>query len=163
VVSFETRTGKWLALALTASLAVNLFLGGLFVGRWLGPSPVMAERGPRGGERPVQAMMNRMAASLEADDRALFEASMERHRPRLMALGNELRESRRRSIETMGAETFDRAALEAAMSELRERNGEFQRTLHGALIEAAAGLPPPARQKIAAAGRPRSERDRPPH
>ena len=162
-MSFETRTGKWLAVALTASLAVNLFLGGLFVGRWFGPSPVMAERGPRGPERPVQAMMDRMAASLDSEDRTLFERTMDRHRPRLAALGSELRESRRRSVEVMGAEAFDRAALETAMSTLRERNAEFQRALHAALVDAAVSLPPPARQKIAAANRPRSERERRPN
>lgn len=162
-MSFETRTGKWLAVALTASLAVNLFLGGLFVGRWLGPSPVMAERGPRGPERPVQAMMDRMAASLDSEDRTLFETTIDKHRPRLTVLGSELRESRRRSVEVMGAETFDRAALETAMSTLRERNAEFQRALHAALIDAAVSLPPPARQKIAAANRPRSERERRPN
>lgn len=160
MVTFETRAGKWLALGLTASLAVNLFLGGLFVGRWLGPSPWHAERSQRGDERPVQAMLNRMASSLEAEERTRFEAAVDRHRPRLAAMGNELREARRRSVERMSADSFDRAAVETAMGDLRERNLEFQRTLHTALIEAAATLPPEARRKIAAAGRPRGDRDR---
>lgn len=162
MVRFETRSGKWLAAALTASLAVNVFLGGLFVGRWMGPSPVMAERGPPRGERPVQAMLDRMAGALEAGDRVTFETVMDRHRQRLAAAGVEFREARRRTVELMSAEPFDRPKVEKAMADLRERNQEFQRTLHLALIDAAATLPPEARQKIAAAGRPRSERERPP-
>ncbi len=161
MVKFETRTGKWLAAALTASLAINLFLGGLFVGRWLGPSPVMAERGPRGPERPIQAMLNRMGAALDPDDRAVFESAIDRHRPRLAATSAEFREARRRTVEIMASPDFSRGALDTAMNELRERNGEFQRTLHTALVDAAAALPPPARQKLAAASRPRSERERP--
>jgi len=160
-VRFETRSGKWLAAALTASLAVNVFLGGLFVGRWMGPSPVMAERGPPRGERPIQAMLDRMAGSLDTRDRATFESAMDKHRQRLAATGVEFRDARRRTVELMAAEPLDRAQLERAMAHLRERNEEFQRTLHVALIDAAAALPPEARQKIAAAGRPRSERERP--
>lgn len=163
MVRFETRSGKWLAAALTASLAINVFLGGLFVGRWMGPSPVLADRGPpRGGERPVQAAIQRMADALDATDRATFEGVMDKHRPRLSAASSELREARRRSAELMSAEPLDTPKLEAAMRHLRERNIEFQTTMHTALVEAAAALPPAARQKIATAGRPRGERERPP-
>jgi len=161
VVKFETRSGKWLAAALTASLAVNVFLGGLFVGRWMGPSPVLADRGPPRGERPVQAMIDRMANALDAGERATFEAVMDKHRARLSATNAEYRDARRRTVELMSAEPFDAAKLEAAMRHLRDRNIEFQTTMHTALIEAAAALPPAARQKIAAAGRPRGERERP--
>lgn len=161
MVTFETRSGKWLAAALTASLAVNVFLGGLFVGRWMSPTPVMADRGPHRAERPVQAMLDRMSGALDVGDRATFETVMDKHRQRLTAAGVEFREARRRTVELMSAEPFDRPKIEKAMADLRERNQEFQRTLHTALIDAAAALPPEARQKIAAAGRPRSERERP--
>lgn len=162
MVKFETRSGKWLAAALTASLAINVFLGGLFVGRWMGPSPVLADRGPPRGERPVQAMIDRMANALDAQDRAAFETVMDKHRPRLAATGAEFRDARRRTVELMSAEPLDAAALDMAMRQLRERNIEFQATIHTALLDAVAVLPPAARQKIAHAGRPRSERERPP-
>lgn len=162
MVKFETRSGKWLAAALTASLAINVFLGGLFVGRWMGPSPVLADRGPPRGERPMQAAIERMSNALDANDRTIFESVMDKHRSRLMAAGTEFRDARRRTVEMMSAEPFDAAKLETAMRHLRERNTEFQTTLHAALIEAAAALPTTARQKIATAGRPRGERDRPP-
>lgn len=161
MVTFESRSGKWLAVALTASLAVNVFLGGLFVGRTMGPSPVLADRGPPRGERPVQAMLDRMAGALDAADRATFETAIDRHRQRLSATGAEFREARRRTVDLMSAEPLDRPKLEKAMADLRERNQEFQRTMHAALIDVAASLPPEARQKIATAGRPRGERDRP--
>lgn len=157
-MTFETRSGKWLAAALTASLAVNVFLGGLFVGRWMGPSPVMADRGPPRAERPVQAMLDRMAGTLEAEDRATFERVMDKHRPRLASAGVEFRDARRRTVDLMAADPFDAVQLDAAMGSLRERNMEFQRTLHAALIDAATSLPPAARQKMAIAGRPRGER-----
>ena len=159
-MTFESRSGKWLAAALTASLAINVFLGGLFVGRWMGPSPVLADRGPVRAERPVQAMLDRMSGALDAADRATFDTAMERHRQGLSATGAEFREARRRAAELMSAEPLDRAKLEKAMAELRERNQDFQRTLHAALMDAAAALPPDARHKIAAAGRPRSDRER---
>ncbi len=162
MVTFQSRSGKWLAAALTASLAVNVFLGGLFVGRWMGPSPVMADRGPPRGERPVQAMLDRMAGALDTADRATFERVIDRHRQRLSATGTEFREARHRTVELMSAEPLDRPKLEKAMADLRERNQEFQSTMHAALIDVAAALPAEARHKIAAAGRPRGERERPP-
>ncbi len=163
MVTFESRSGKWLAAALTASLAINVFLGGLFVGRWMGPSHMTADRGgPPRGERPVQAMLQRMADTLDGGDRVTFETVMDRHRARLAAVGVESREARRRTVELMSAEPFDAAKLATAMTALRERNIEFQRTLHTALIDAAVSLPPAARQKMATAGRPRGERERPP-
>jgi len=160
VVTFESRSGRWLAVGLTASLAINVFLGGLFVGRWMSPSPVMADRGPPRGDRPVLAMLDRVAGALEPGDRVTFEAVMDKHRQRLTATGTEFREARRRTVELMSAEPFDRPKVERAMADLRERSQEFQRTLHTALIDAAAALPTEARHKIALAGRPRSERER---
>lgn len=162
MVTFESRSGKWLAAALTASLAINIFLGGLFVGRLMGPSPLLADRGPPRAERPVQAMMDRMSSALDTADRATFETVMDRHRQRLSSTNAEFREARRRTAEVMSAEPLDRAKLEKAMADLRDRNQEFQRTMHAALVDVAAALPPDARQKIAAAGRPRGERERPP-
>lgn len=162
MVTFETRAGKWLALALTASLGVNLFLAGLFVGRWVGPPPLFAHAAaPRPPERPVQAMLDRMAAALDEANRTKFEVIMDRHRPGLAAAGAAFRESRRRVGDLMAAEPFDKTPLDAALQDLRTRNMDFQRSLHAALTEAAAGLPPDARQKLAAAAtRSRGERER---
>jgi uncharacterized membrane protein len=106
-------------------------------------------------------MLDRMAGALDAADRATFETAIDRHRQRLSATGAEFREARRRTVDLMSAEPLDRPKLEKAMADLRERNQEFQRTMHAALIDVAASLPPEARQKIATAGRPRGERDRP--
>lgn len=162
MVSFETRASKWLAIALTISLGVNLFLAGLFVGRWVGPPPLFAHAAaPRSPERPVQAMIDRMAASLDEPNRVTFERIMDKHRPELSTAGASFREARRRVGDAMGAEPFDQTKLESALQELRARNMEFQRRLHAALGEAAAGLPPSERQKLAAATtRSRSEREK---
>lgn len=161
MVTFESRAGKWLAIALTLSLGVNLFLAGLYVSRWVGPPPIFAKASSRAPERPVQAMIDRMSAALEEPDRSAFDAIMDRHRPGLSAAGGSFRESRRKVGEVMAAEPFDRARLDVALRDLRERSMEFQRTLHAALGEAAAGLPSPARQKLAAAtSRSRAERER---
>lgn len=162
MVTFETRASKWLTIALTVSLGANLFLAGLFVGRWVGPPPLFAHAATtRHPERPVQAMLDRLAAGLDEPSRTTFETIIERHRPGLTAAGSSFRESRRRVGDVMAAEPFDRAKLDEALRELRERNIEFQRTLHRALTDAAEGLPPPARQKLAAAAsRSRSERER---
>ena len=162
MVTFETRAGKWLAVALTASLAANLFLAGLFVGRWFGPPPMFAHAAaPRVTERPVQAKLDRVAGSLDESSRSTFETIVSRHRPRLADAGAAFRETRSRVAEVMAAEPFDKAKLDAALQDLRARSMEFQGTLHTALSDAAAGLPAPARQDLAkAATRSRSERER---
>ncbi len=156
MVTLGPRAGKWLAAAFTASLAINVFLAGLFVGqRMMAPMP------PRGmalrvaehpGERPMPPIFERVADALAPDQRATFLAVIDKHRPEIATAGAAVRDARMKVRDIMASDQFDRAAAESAMSTLRERHAAFQQALQSTLLDAAQALPPDARRQMVNAG-----------
>jgi uncharacterized membrane protein len=165
MVTFTSRASKWLALALTLSLAVNLFLVGIQAAHWaqpyrlwvrmMGGEPPMAGRA---GERATTGALDRMAARLSPDDRSKFQAIVERHRPALDNSNRTIRDSRRKLRDLLTADNVDRAAVEIAMSDVRDRGLELQREIQTAVLEAAESLSPEARRQLLAP--PRGDRER---
>ena len=155
-MSFGPSTGKWLAAAFTASLAVNVFLAGLFVGQKMTtplPPPGMAFRPPeRTGDRGMPAVLDRVAAALPPDQRTTFLSVMDKHRSDITAAGAAVRDARMKVRDLLASEQFDRSATEAAMTDLRERQTAFQRSLQAAFVDAAQALPPEARRQMVNAG-----------
>jgi len=156
MVTLGPRAGKWLAAAFTASLAVNVFLAGLFVGQKMTaplPPPGAAFRAAdRPGDRPMPAIFDRVADALPSDQRATFLGVMEKHRPEIAAAGAAVREARMKVRDLMAGEQFNRTATEAAMSDLRARHAAFQQALQSAFVDAAQALPADARRQMVTAG-----------
>lgn len=126
-----------MGLALVLSLAINLFIGGMVIGRLLHP--------PRHPDRPPapSAMLEGPGGVFEG----LGGATRNRVFGRMKADSSQLRGSfddLQTARETVGAamvaEPFDRAALEAAFAGLRTSSKEAQATLHGLLVDAAAEM-----------------------
>ena len=146
-------SGKWVAIALTASLAVNVFLAGLFVGRQMMMPPPLGPAGmPRGGwhpgDRGLPPFVGRIADRMSPRNRSIFVAAMKRHEPAIMTAGTALHDARGKVRQTLGADPFDRGTAETAMTELRERTGEFEQQLQAAFLDAAQALPPDGRQEM---------------
>ncbi len=155
MVTFDPRAGKWLALALTASFGVNIFLAGLFIGhQMLRPPPQLFVHGERPGDRPMPAFFDRIAGTLSPDNRAVFLTTLDKHRAEIANAGAALRQARLKVRELITAERFDRPATEAAMSDLRNRNVEFQRAIQMALLDTAEALPSEARRQMLHPDRP---------
>jgi len=156
VVTLNVRAGKWLAIGLTASLAINLFLAGVYASHWY-----LHSRGRPPAERPAMSdnnrgippFLDRMAEALPPDDRAKLNDTVSKHQPEISRIGASVREARRQARAAMTAENFDRAAAEKAFGELRDRNVRFQQSLHETLMDAAATLPAQARRQMIEAGR----------
>jgi uncharacterized membrane protein len=147
-------SNRWVAIALTASLAVNVFLAGLFVGRQMSaPPPPLgpaAQQQPawRPGDRGLPPMFERIAEGMSPQYRAIFLSTMEKHRPDIMAAGTALREARGKMREMLSAENFDHDGTAAAMAELQERETVFRKSLQSSLLEAAAALPVEGRRQM---------------
>ncbi|HEX6981035.1 MAG TPA: periplasmic heavy metal sensor [Alphaproteobacteria bacterium] len=141
---------------LVASLGLNVFLAGIVGGSWFSdePSAVPAaagapNRGP-GGDMPGRSLIRRMAATLPPEHRTAFEATMASHRPELEKAAAAVREARDMVRNALAQDPFDRAALDAAFTELRRRNDVLQATIQRAIAEAAADLPVDARKRLLA-------------
>ena len=118
------RTTLILAIALAVSLCLNLFAGGAWLaGRWF----------DRRVEETAASVMRAYPPELRRDVlRRLLQ-----DRAELRSAVGGLREARQRMVAVMRADPLDRAALDAAMAEVRSRTGALS-CQSGASTEVAA-------------------------
>lgn len=133
---------RWL---LVTSLALNLFLGGLFAGQWLAES----DDGPWRHGQSVRLRFGTMLDSLPPATREMAHQVMERHRPATRAAFQKLRQARAEVSAALAAEPFKPEALDAAFTAYREASAAAHLELQRAMAEVAAKLPPEARKTMA--------------
>lgn len=130
--------GRWLGVALAASLLANLFLAGLATGRWLAPASPAAVGG---GGVASQAGLR----LLPAEERARFARVMLPHRPQLRAARQAVRAARARVEADIAAPAYDRARTEADFAALRQATLAQQAAAHAAVAEALGEVSPASR------------------
>jgi uncharacterized membrane protein len=132
-----TPLAKRLSIALAVSIALNLLLAGVFVGRALHRRP------PPPPEREMPALRGEREGR-RAPLRGLFREHADELREKRRAIG----EARRKAQTALGAEPFDRAALESALEGVRKETVGSQEIMHRAIVEAAAKGSPDERRKL---------------
>ena len=139
--------GRWVLLL---SLALNVALGAALL------LPLVAAdhyRGQRSGHShggdhmPSPRQLRRL---LGEEREAVVDAVFEKHRPALRETFRPLHAARGAVHAAMHAEPFDRAALDAAFAELRERDAATAAAVQAMLAEVIAQLTPDERARIAA-------------
>lgn len=162
MVTLGPRTAIWLAVALVASLAVNLFIAGIFAGRYFSgatTSAVVAERRqetarPR-AQRGLPRVIRRMAERLPPEHRRTFFSTIQEHRPAIREAALALQRARLAVRDEVVREELDGEKLGRALEQLRTRNIAVQKALHEAVADAVGRLPSDARRTIADFNRPR--------
>ena len=132
-----TRVDSGIWIVLIASLAVNLFLGGMMFSSRLGHRP-----GHHDG-RPF-ALMHRMA-ELEGP---AGDAVRARYGSEIRRSIQEMHEARRAVRRALAADSFDAVALQSALDRMRRQTERAQVNLHAALAEVAALLPAAERRQL---------------
>lgn len=127
--------------ALFASLALNVFIGGAFVGAHLtkAKAPPAAPAAPP-GERPRNPLMGAVM-TLPPEARAAWRES---NRDFAMSQGPRAQEARRQARAAMrrfGDEPFDAAAASAALERARKAEYENRLALDRRIVAFAATLP----------------------
>jgi len=144
-----------LSIALLASLALNLFLGGMLTSQW-----IFAER--HGRPHPVGRFDREGArAAIDEQHRPAVDAIWQRHKSALRGRVRELRDVRRRLRQQLVAEELDRAALAQTYEELHTRGLAARDLLGKPLAEIAAALPAEQRKRYFQAGFAKSRKRRP--
>jgi uncharacterized membrane protein len=138
-------TGNRMRWLLIASLALNLFLGGLFAGQWLSDG----DDGPWHRGPSVRLHFGTMLESLSPETRAMARQVVERHRPATRAAFQKLRQARAEVGAALAAEPFKPEALDAAFTAYREASAAAHLQLQRTMAEVAAKLPPEARKTMA--------------
>ena len=136
-----TPLTKRLSITLAISVAVNLLLAGIMVGRAFRhrhrPPPeghdAPAMRDERGGGDGRRAAL-----------RGLFREHGDELREKRRAIG----EARRTARAALGAEPFDRPALERALEALRKETTASQEIMHRAIADSAEKGPVEERRKL---------------
>jgi uncharacterized membrane protein len=117
-----------LILALLVSLAVNLLIAGMVLGR-LG--------GPRHGPPPMEWAGREMDPQTRTEVRRRLREQQDVFRPMrrdMVAASAAVREA-------LAAEAYDPQVLAAALAEMREVTGRYQQLMHENLVAISADLP----------------------
>ncbi|MEL7043462.1 MAG: periplasmic heavy metal sensor [Pseudomonadota bacterium] len=129
-----------LLLALLLSVAVNLLVAGIVLGK------MGFERG-----HPEPPPVAWAARELSPETRRLVRRRMVEQLEAVRPLRRELRSAHSRVRRAVSAEDYDPKALKDALAELRRVTNRYQELLHNNLAEIAAGLPPEERSALARA------------
>lgn len=139
-----TISGKWaiaLIVALVLSVCANVFVAGHFVGR-------MGDF--RGGERAPEAFMERglkrFLRTLPGEARELAMQRFRDNRPEIMTRMRTAGEARMRAVELLRADPVDRAALDAALLEARQKQGEAMAFMQTLFVDTMLEMPPEVRR-----------------
>lgn len=134
----KSRLNRWLAIGLIVSVALNLGFIGWGAARWIKYS--------RFAERPAVHFEERVARHLPDNAAKAFRNAMEGTR-RSSALS--FYDLRRDIASALAAEPYDRAKLEALLSEHRNRLDQFQIGMQAGLLAAADAMTPEQRKRYA--------------
>ena len=139
-----TINGKWavaLLVVLVLSVCLNVFVAGLafgrFAGGWPGPGP---GPGPR-PEAMVERGIDRFVSGLPHDARHQVRERLAAQRPEIAARFRAMRQARMEVAELLRADPVDRAAIEQALVEVRERTMQAQTLIQNTVLEAILELP----------------------
>lgn len=143
--------GRGLIIALVASLALNIFGIGFISGRMLNEPEVKAEGFPKpggpGGREPSFRMMH-YADALPPERREEFREAFREKLPAMRDGFREMRTLRMEMSELLGAEEFDRDAVEAKFQELHELQQAQHTAFSAAFLDAFETLTPEERQML---------------
>jgi len=142
------RTSRWLKIGLIGSVAVNLLVLGAIFGT------MYAMRfGPHGrhffGGRPESFGLWGVSRSMPDERGKAFRKELSADRKQLRPMMDEARDARREAAEKLGAEPFDRAALEAAIAKVGEKERAFRETAVSLLLSRIDELTPDERHALA--------------
>lgn len=136
-----------IAIALAASIGLNLFLGGMIASAWI------AKRTHEPRDARIAGVagpfdLRRGVAELDPSSRDIVREVRRRHGESLRQAGRQMREDRRAVRQALMAEEIDRAELDAALAGMRRSMDAAQVEMHGALADIAMALGPEERRRF---------------
>ncbi len=145
--------------ALIASLALNLLILGTVAGAMytFGKHPPPRPGHMRGEDFGLMGL----SREFPEDRRKEFRKQLRDDRAQLKPMMEEIRVARRGAADKLGAQPFDRAALEAAIATVAEKERAFRQAAVSLFLGHAEQLTPDERQKLADWWRKKSEPPKP--
>ena len=144
------QMSKTWAIVLFTSLAINLFIGGVFVSHWASHGRDVARSHAFG----LRGTSRHMDEETSTTMRRMWSEHADEMRPLLEAM----REAQKHAVDAIGTEPFDKTTLEEALASTRTASTASQEAFHAALVDAAAELTPEQRRSLFAAASRRLQR-----
>lgn len=148
MVTLTPRASGWLIAVLFVSLALNMFVGGV----WLGHR-IFHDRGEYSETHKrkfsMMSFAERMAERLSPAERETYMAVIDGYRPEMAAAERQMKDARAKVRDALSAVPFNPQELDDALAASRQSFTNVQRVFHNALASAAAVLSPEAREKLA--------------
>ena len=145
------RRLHYTGIALTVSLALNLFVGGLLLGQWLDRGGAGTAQTVAGVATDSDPSVAGILAALPDDARLDAQAVFGDHAAEIRQLVAELRAAQLDAAAALAAAPFDADAAALTLNSLRGRSAALEAALHALLAEIAAGLDEADRAALAAA------------
>ncbi len=136
---------RLVSIALFVSLIVNLFLGGLMVGRWLDPHRPHHRMERTTAEGAAPGWMHR---ALGPEGAPALERAWQAHAKEIKPLRDEMRRSREAVTAALEAEPFDRQAYTDALAAMRSEMGEFYTAINAVMVDVVSQLTPEQRRAV---------------
>jgi uncharacterized membrane protein len=143
-------------IALFVSMALNLLVIGAVAGTMYGVRYNMPVRHYSSGKSEDFGLMG-ITRSMPEARRKEIRKGLGADRARLRPMIEEIRALRRAAADQLAAEPYDRAALEAAIAKVADKEREFRKTAVDMFLSRAETLTPDERRLLADAWRRRSE------
>lgn len=137
-----------LAIVAFVSLAGNMFLAGLVIGRgFWAPLPVDGP-GRAGLGREMEFTLRSLSRGLDEETRHKLRQEVRKRRADLRPVMAEITDVLRSLRRQMGEEEVDKAAVTASFARLRVLHSELQAPLQALIVDVAAELPPDKRRAL---------------
>lgn len=147
------KSRNWLVTALVVSVTINVFLGSMIAGRMvyerLESNEQDASHTHRHDRSSLRMELRALSSALPDDARATLRATLREKRTKMQPVFAEITESREEIRTLLSAETFDQAALQAAIDRLNSALAAIQAPMQDIILESAALMTPEQRKDMA--------------
>jgi len=130
---------RWLTVALLASLAVNLLVVGVFVGRVISGGP---------GPERMPSNLGWMVRHLDEPTRESLRSEMMEHNKRAGPLRKQMRDAQRTFNRQLLDSTIDTEAMSQSLTELRRTSDEYQTEMHEMMLLIVPKLDEQQRRRV---------------
>lgn len=130
---------RWLTVALLASLAVNLLVVGVFVGRVISGGP---------GPERMPSNLGWMVRHLDEPTRESLRSEMMEHNKRAGPLRRQMRDAQRTFNRQLLDSTIDTEAMSQSLTELRRTSDEYQTEMHEMMLLIVPKLDEQQRRRV---------------
>lgn len=146
-MTMPQQAHRWVKAALFVSLALNLFLGGLVVGRF-----IQAPWGPFAGRPDIglDMIVDRLVAGMSETDQRVVKGAVDKHRVAIITKLEAARAAKAHVKDTLRAEQLTSETLQSSLADVATTSDAARAEVMSLMLEIVPALSPDGRKKVVA-------------